>query len=130
MQDTSGAVADLQDQDDGYEDTTVDKQQTKELLNGLKNEGFKIKISFSKASFHQAKIESIIKSFKICFKEAQLPGSSPLTIMTFIIVVRRCAALLNSRQIAILPPSLADPDKILSVSPSSLTGPSSSTWWA
>ena len=37
VQDTSGAVADLQDQDDGYEDTTVDNQQTKELLNGLNN---------------------------------------------------------------------------------------------
>ena len=50
--------------------------------------------------------------------------------MSFIIVVRRCASLLNSRPIQILPPSLPDKDKILSVSPSSLTGPSSSTWWA
>ena len=53
-----------------------------------------------------------------------------MTIVSFIIVVRRCAALSNSRSIAILPPSLSDPDEILSVSPSSLTGPGSSTWWA
>ena len=53
-----------------------------------------------------------------------------MTIVSFINVARRCAALLNSRPVAILPPSLSDPDKILSVSPNSLAGPSSTTWWA
>ena len=129
-QETSGAVANLQDQDDGHDDTTVDNQQTRDLIKGLKNKGFKIKIPFSKALFHQAKLLSIIKSFKVCLKAAQLPESSPLTIVSFIIVVKRCAAFFNCRPIAISPPSLADPDKIFSVSPSSLTEPSSSTWWA
>ena len=46
VQDTSGVVADLQDQDDGHEDTTVDNQHTRE--------GLEIKIPFSKASFNQA----------------------------------------------------------------------------
>ena len=87
VQDTSGAVADLKDQDDGHEDATVDNQQTRELLKGLRNEGFEIKTPFGKASFHQAKIELIFKSFKVCLKAAQLPGSSPLTIVNFIIVV-------------------------------------------
>ena len=59
-----------------------------------------------------------------------MPGTSPLTIVSFINVARRCAALLNSRPVAILPPSLSDPDKILSVSPNSLAGPSITTWWA
>ena len=59
-----------------------------------------------------------------------MPGSISLTIMSFITVIRRCAAMLNLRPIAILPPSLSDPDELLSVSPSSLTRPSSSTWWA
>ena len=58
-----------------------------------------------------------------------MPGTSPLTIVSFINVARRCAALLNSRPVAILPPSLSDPDEILSVSPNSLAGPSSATWW-
>ena len=58
-----------------------------------------------------------------------LPGTSPLSIVSFTNVARRCAALLNSRPIAILPPSLADPDEILSVSPNSLAGPASATWW-
>ena len=130
VQDTSEAVADLKDEEDDHEEATVNNQQAKELLNNLRKEGFEIKIPFSKASFHQAKIKSIIKSFKVCLKAAQLPGASPLTIVTFIIVIRRCAALLNSRPIAIIPPSLADPDEILSVSPSSLTGPASSSWWS
>ena len=119
--DSSGAVTDLQDHDDGHQDPAVTTQQTRDLIKGLKNKGFEIKIPFSKASFHQATIESIIKSFKVCLKAAQMPGYSPLTIVSFIIVVRRCAALLNSRPIAILPPSFSDPDEILSVSPSSLT---------
>lgn len=130
VQDTSKAVADLQDEEEANQEATMDKQKAKELISGLRNEGFEVNIPFSKASFHQAKIESIIGSFKTAFRAAQLPGSSPLSIVTFIIVIRRCAALLNSRPIAILPPSLADPDELRCVSPSSLTGPASSTWWS
>ena len=52
-----------------------------------------------------------------------------MTIVSFINVARRCAALLNSRPVAILPPSLSDPDEILSVSPNSLAGPAIATWW-
>ena len=37
VQDTSGAVANLQDQDDGHDNTTVDNQQTRDLIKGLKN---------------------------------------------------------------------------------------------
>jgi hypothetical protein len=130
VRDTSEAVAELRDEEDDRGEPSEDIPQAKELLKGLRNDGFVVKQPFSKASFHQAKIESVIKSFKICLKAAQLPGASPLTIVTFIIVIRRCAALLNSRPIAILPPSMADPDEIMSVSPSSLTGPASSTWWS
>ena len=127
VQDTSKVVADLEDEEEADEEETVGIQKAKELISGLRNEGFEVKISFSKASFHQAKIESIIGSFKTAFGDAQLPGNSPLSIVTFIIVIRRCAALLNSQPIAILPPSLADPDELLCVSLSSLTWPASST---
>ena len=109
VQDTSKAVADLQDEEEANQEATMDKQKAKKLISGLRNEGFEVKIPFSKASFHQAKIESIIGSFKTAFRATQLPGSSPLSIVTFIIVIRRCAALLSSRPIAILTPSLADP---------------------
>ena len=83
-----------------------------------------------KSSFHQTEpipsknwIDNK-KSYKVCFKASKMPGSISLTIMSFITVIRRCAALLNWRPIAILPPSLSDPDEILSVSPSSLARPS------
>ena len=56
VQDTSGAVADREDHDDGHQPTTVTTQQTRDLLKGLEIEGFKIKIPISKASFHQTKI--------------------------------------------------------------------------
>ena len=87
VQDTGGAVADLQDEVETHEEATVDSQQAKELIVGLRNERFETKIPFSKASFNQARIESIIGSFKTAFKAAQLPGSSPLTIVTFIILM-------------------------------------------
>ena len=59
-----------------------------------------------------------------------MPGTSPLTIISFINVVKRCAALVNSIPVAIIRSSLADPDEILSVSPNSLRGPVSSTCWS
>ena len=46
------------------------------------------------------------------------------------LVVKGCAALVNSRPVAIIRSSLADPDEILSVSPNSLRGPASATWWS
>ena len=87
VRDTSEAVAELRDEEDDREEPPEDIPQAKELLKGLRNDGFVVKKPFSKASFHQAKIESVIKSFKICLKAAQLPGASPLTIVTFIIVI-------------------------------------------
>ena len=133
VEDTSEAVADLEGQDDDpaedHQDKLVTAQQNSELIRGLRNEGFEIKKPFSKRSQSQSKIESVIKSFKTCLKATMMPGTSPLTIVSFTNVARRCAALLNSRPVAILPPSLSDPDEILSVSPNSLAGPASATWW-
>ena len=117
VEDTSEAVADLEGQDDDpaedHQDQLVTAQQTSELIRGLRNEGFEIKKPFSKRSQSQSKVESVIKSFKICLKATMMPGTSPLTIVSFINVARRCAALLNSRPVAILPPSMSDPEEIL-----------------
>ena len=79
-------------------------------------------------SERQAKVESSIKTFKRCFKAAQMPGTVPLTIVSFSRCVQNCASLMNMRPIVILPPSLSDPDKLMTVSPSSLCGPSDSYW--
>jgi hypothetical protein len=133
VENTSKAVADLAGQEDGpardHQDQIVTAKQNSELIQGLRNEGFEVKKPFSKRSQSQSKIESVIKSFKICLKATMLPWTSPLSIVSFVNVARRCAALLNSRPIALLPPTLADPDEILSISPNSLTGPASATWW-
>ena len=47
VQDTSEAVANLKEEEDDHEEATVNNQQAKELLNGLRREGFEIKIPFS-----------------------------------------------------------------------------------
>ena len=57
VQDTSGAVADLQDQDDGHEDTTVASQQTIDLIKGLKNERFEIKKKIHLVKLHSIKLK-------------------------------------------------------------------------
>ena len=98
------------------------------VIKDLKEQGFEIKKPFAKNSWKQGKVESIIKSFKKCFYAAGMPGTSPLTINSFINVVKRCAALVNLRPMAIIRSSLADPDKILSVSPNSLRGPATAIW--
>ena len=70
VEDTSGAVADLQDQAedqaddqaDDHQNQTVTAQQNSDLIKGLKSEGFEIKKPFSKRSQSQSKIQSNIKS--------------------------------------------------------------------
>ena len=57
-----------------------------------------------------------------------MPGTVPLTIVSFTQTVQMCASLMNTRPIVILPPSLSDPDELMTVSPSSLCGPSDSSW--
>ena len=121
---TSVDVAALQDQTDEHQDVLqahVDdyEGQTLNFIKDLKEQGFEIKKPFAKNSWKQGKIESIIKSLKKCFYACQLPGTTPLTIISFINVVKRCAALVNSRPVAIIRSSLADPDEILSCSPNS-----------
>ena len=37
VQDTNGAVADLQDEEETHEEATVDSQKAKELISGLRN---------------------------------------------------------------------------------------------
>ena len=50
VQDISEAVANLKDEEDYHEEQAVDIHQAKELIDGLKKEGFTIKIPFSKAA--------------------------------------------------------------------------------
>ena len=61
VEDTSEAVADMQDQADDqaedHQDQPVTAQQNSELIQGLKNEGFEIKKPFSKRSQSQSKIK-------------------------------------------------------------------------
>ena len=72
----------------------------------------------------------MIKALRKCFYACQLPGSCPLTIISFVSVVKRCAALVNFRPVAIIKGSLINPDKITTCSPNSLRGSTSSAWWS
>ena len=102
VEETSVDVAALQDQTDEHQDVLQDQVDDYEgqafnVIQDLKQQGFEIKKPFAKNSWKQGKIKLIIKSFKKCFYACQLPGTSPLTIISFINVVKRCAALVNSR---------------------------------
>ena len=85
VEDTSEAVADLQGQadepDEDHQDQLVTTKQNRELIQGLRNEGFEIKKPFSKRSQSQSKNLVSDKSFKVCLKATMMQGTSPLKIV-------------------------------------------------
>ena len=117
-----------EDLDWDNQEEEVDEEVAVTLVNGLRKEGWTVRTLYATSSWGQAKVKSSIKTFKRCFKAAQMPGTVPLTIVSFSRCVQNCASLMNTRPIVILPPSLSDPDELMTVSPSSLRGPSDSSW--
>ena len=104
--------------------------ETRALMKGLQDQGLQIRTPWAKFSARQAKIESTIATFKRCFKSSQLPGTVPLTIVTFSRTAKMCAALLNTRPIVLLPPTLADPEELMTLSPSAIRGPADAEWFS
>ena len=41
-----------------------------------------------------------------------------------------CAALLNTRPIVLMPPTLADPEELMTLSPSAIQGPNNAEWFS
>ena len=41
-----------------------------------------------------------------------------------------CAALLNTRPIVLMPPILADPEELMTLSPSAIRGPADAEWFS
>jgi hypothetical protein len=102
-----------------------------ELLEGLRQSGFKVRTPFTKASWKQAKIESSIRIFKRTLTASLMPGTStPLTVVSFGRAARMSCALMNMRPIVLIPSTGADPDELTSCSPASLRGPAHSEWAA
>ena len=106
----------------------IDEEVAVTLVTGLRKEGWTVRTPYATSSWRQAKVESSIKTFKHCFKAAQMPGTGLLTIVSCSRCVQKCASLMNTKPIVILPPSLSDPDEFMTVSPSYLCGPSDSSW--
>ncbi|MCP4482174.1 MAG: hypothetical protein GY817_05220, partial [bacterium] len=98
------------------------------LLDGLRQGGFQIRQPFTQSSWKQAKIESSIRIFKRTFTASLQPGSTPLTVTSFDRCARLSANLLNLRPIVLLPSTAADPEELVSASPTSLRGPAHCQW--
>ena len=116
--------------------------EARALMKGLQDQGFQIRTPGAKFSACQAKIKSTIAAFKRCFKSSQLPGTVPLNnktahilavsekVTTFSRTAKMCAALLNTLPIVLLPPTLADPEELMTLSPSAIRGPADSEWFS
>ena len=117
-------IAEEEDVQDTQEE--VDEELTVTLVTRLSKEGWQVRMPY--AGLTQAKVKISIKTFKCCFKGAQMPGIVTLAIVSFSRFVQNCALLMNTRPIVILQPSLSDPGKLMTVSPASLCRPSDSTW--
>ena len=125
---TGKEIQEIAEEEDVQENPEeIDEEVAVTLVTGLRKEGWTVRTPYATSSWRQAKVESSIKTFKRTFKAAQMPGTTPLTIVSFSRCVQNCASLMNTRPIVILPPSLSDPDKLMTVSPSSLCGPSDSS---
>ena len=126
---TSKEIQEIAEEEDVQENPEeIDEEVAVTLVTGLRKEGWTVRTPYATSSWRQAKVESSIKTFKRTFKAAQMPGTTPLTIVSFSRCVQNCASLMNTRPIVILPPSLSDPGELMTVSPSFLCGPSDSSW--
>ena len=127
---TSKEIQEIADEEEDVQENTeeLDKEVEVTLVIGLCKEGWTVRTPYATSSWQQAKVESSIKTVKRCFKASEMPGTVPLTIVSFSRTLQMCASLMNTGPIVIMPPSLSDPDKLMTVSPSSLHGPSESSW--
>ena len=71
-------------EEEGVQETQeeVDEEVAVTLVTGLRKEGWQVRTPYATPSWRQAKVESLIKTFKLYFKDAQMPGTAPLTIVS------------------------------------------------
>ena len=102
---TSKEIQEIAEEEDVQEtQEEVDEEVAVTLVTGLRKEGWQVRTPYATLSWWQAKVESSIKTFKRCFKAAQMPGTVPITIVSFSRCVQNYASLMNTRPIVILPP--------------------------
>ena len=77
---TSKEIQEIAEEEDVQEtQEEVDEEVAVTLVTGLRKEGWTVRTLYATSNWRQAKVESSIKTFKRCFKAAQMPGRVPLT---------------------------------------------------
>ena len=117
--------------DDNEEEETEEDAEEHELdpttaaavVRDLKRAGFKLRQTYSKASYKQSNVESSVKSVKKILKASFLPGMAGMTVTSFTRVIQLAISTVNLRPVILLPYDSANPGELTVVSPQALRGP-------
>ena len=124
---TAEAVkADDDEEEEREEDTEeheLDPTTAAAVVRDLKRAGFKLRQTYSKASYKQSNVESSVKSVKKILKASFLPGMAGMTVTSFTRVIQLAISTVNLRPVILLPYDSANPGELTVISPQALRGP-------
>ena len=118
------------DIDNQEREDNLDPAIRAEIMNNLRQSGFKIRPPRAKASYKQSTVESTIKSFKQVMKASLLPTIEGMTAPSFTKAVQMSTYTLNLRPVILLPLGASHPGELTCVSPQALRGPNHAEWLA
>ena len=132
-------IEELQQLGEAEEDDDTENQEREdnldpaiavEVMDNLRQSGFKIRPPRAKASYKQSTVESTIKSLKKVLKASLLPTIEGMTATSFTRAVKMSASTINLRPVILLPPGASHPGELTCVLPQALRGPDYVQWLA
>ena len=112
-----------EEEEEVRDDSELDPATAAAVVSDLKRAGFKLRQTYSKASYKQSNIESSVKSVKKILKASFLPGMAGMTVTSFTRVVQLAISTVNLRPVILLPYDAAKPGELTVLSPQALRGP-------
>jgi hypothetical protein len=91
------------------DDNELDLDTAAAVVKDLKKAGFKLRQTYSKASYKQSNVESSVKSGKKILRQSFLPGMPGMTVTSFTRAVQLSISTLNLRPVILLPYDAAKP---------------------
>ena len=95
------------------DDNKLDPDTAAAVVKDLHKEaGFKLRQTYSKASYKQSNVESSVKSGKKILRQSFLPGMPGMTVTSFTRAVQLSISTLNLRPVILLPYDAAKPGEL------------------
>jgi hypothetical protein len=116
------------DQDPEVQEEEENRSAREHLVNGLQEQGFTIRPCYAKSPWRQARVESLVATFKRTLYSSLPPGTLDLTVSSFGRFMRLATSMINGRPVVLIPAGGRNPGEGMLCSPSSLRGPSHAAW--